>query len=117
VAFDIGSLITSAREILKDSDEVEYRYSTESLVSAINSATTIAFNLRPDLFKITEAVPYYTGADVDEPFPLPLNYYNSVLFYVVGHAEMRDDEYSDDARAKELMAKLEYDLMGRVNAT
>jgi len=100
-----ADVISDARAILQDTDSQLYRYSTEDLVQYLNTALLEAKKLRPDLFLdyIGLDVPNFTTSNLDGDFPIDEMYYSPCVFYVVGFAELRDDEFTVDARAATLM--------------
>lgn len=101
----VGDVLSDARAILQDTSSEVYRYSTTDLVSYLNSALLEAKRLRPDLFTsyIGADAPSFTESDTAEDFPIDEMYFSPVVFYVVGFAELRDDEFTVDARAATLM--------------
>lgn len=100
-----SDVINDARAILQDTDSQLYRYSTADLVSYLNTALLEAKRLRPDLFVsyIGEDVPSFTEGTLNSDFPIDEMYFSPIVFYVVGFAELRDDEFTVDARAATLM--------------
>ena len=113
MSYTLRDVLTVSRELLKDEDSNEYRYSTASLIRYINLAVTSTYNIRPDAFcSVYSGIPSYTEADLDAPFPLPLNFFHPFVFFVTGYAELRNDEFSDDARAKSLLTAYEMDIRG-----
>ena len=113
----IQDAFTDARDTLKDSVE-PYRYPDDTLMRALNMCVASTYRLRPDMFILSEGVPSYTLTDLDDPFPLGIGFYQSVVYFIVGYSELRDDEYSDDSRANSLLKKYEFDLVGsRANVT
>jgi hypothetical protein len=89
--------VNEARVLLQDT-LVPFRYKDEELVSALNLALTQAHRLRRDLFLKYSATPNYpvvaaTEVDIDE------GYRRAILFFICGHAQLRDEEETTDARA------------------
>ena len=111
----IQDVIDIAREHLKDEISEEYRYSDNSLIRGFNVCLTAIWNLRPEVFPPSKEFVTYTTADLGKPFPIPLIFFHPVVFFVVGYAELRDDEFTDDTRATSLMNKFEADLKGLSN--
>tara|TARA_R110002167_G_scaffold117114_7_gene292838 strand:+ start:7867 stop:8202 length:336 start_codon:yes stop_codon:yes gene_type:complete len=107
----------ATRELLKDEDEEEYRYTDVQLMRAFNMGVTRLYALRPDMFKLTKTgIPFYSTADLTKVYPLPVVTFTPMTMFVVGYAELRNDEYTDDAKAVTLMRKFEGDLTGGYNA-
>jgi hypothetical protein len=107
-----------ARELLKDEDSEEYRYTDVSLLRAFNTAITMVVDKRPDAMTVLRSgVPTYTSDDLASPFPLPITFFNPVVFFVVGYAELRNDEFTDDSRAATFMGRFERDLVGDRSGT
>ena len=93
----VEKLITDARVLLQDTVDSPYRYADADLLSALNEAFPEAKKLRPDLF-LTGSMPEYTTVDGTAITVDPM-YRVAFLYYVVGRAQMRDDEPSEDQRA------------------
>lgn len=100
-----ADVISDARALLQDTDPQLYRYSTADLIAYLNTALLEAKKLRPDLFVdyIGQETPSFTEGTLSGVFPIDDMYFSSIVFYVVGFAELRDDEFTVDARASTLM--------------
>jgi hypothetical protein len=112
VALDtVADFMSEARTLLQD-QVAPYRYPDQDLVTALNMALFDALRIRPDLF----VVGAYTGPlDGDlslDPEPvtyslkgaaskagIPRQYRMAFLNYIVGQAQMRDTEDTQDTRA------------------
>ena len=105
----VQALLDEVRVLLLDAS-VPYRYSDAELIRALNIAIMEARRLRPDLFLASSfTLPMYsTGADV---FAIEPMYRPSFIYYVVGRAQLRDDEATQDARAGVLMNKFVAQLL------
>lgn len=105
MARTIGQCIADARTILQDRVPT-HRYPEAELYAIFTSAMSDARRLRPDLFLPTLLRPFeaYTEADRDTPFPITELYWTAVVNYVVGRAELRDDQYNQDSRAASLLS-------------
>lgn len=106
----VAQLVTEARGHLQDSRE-PYRYSQSDLIAYLNNGVRVARTIRPDYFVATLLIPTveYTANDnlsFDEQL------YGPIVFYVVGSAQLRDDEFVEDSRAVAAM-NLFYAAMGR----
>ena len=107
---------TDARVILNDT--LGDRYTDADLVSDFNSAISMTKMLRPDVFKLGEALPEFTTADLGlgtpTDFPLPEIFYQSFVYYMAGNAELRDDEFAVDGRAMTLLTAYRRNLTGNL---
>ena len=98
----VTDFVTSARTLLQDTSET-YRYSDNEILTAMNIGLLEARRLRPDLFPTTPtAVPSYTIVD-GTAIAIDGQYLPALLYYVVGHCQLRDEEGTMDARAGGLM--------------
>lgn len=102
----VGDYVQSARTLLQDEVE-EYRYSTASLIDALNIGLMEIRRMRPDIMKAyyRTAIPTYTTSDTSTAVPLTDMYRSALLYYICGQAQMRDDEATQDARAGAFMQK------------
>ena len=107
----IGGVITDARTILNDS--AGDRYTDTELISDFNNAVSQTKAIRPDAFIFGEALPEYTTADLAVDFPMAEIFVQSFVYYLVGNAELRDDEFAVDNRAMTLLAAYRRNLTGR----
>lgn len=103
----VNDYIVSARRLLLD--EVEpYRYPTADLVEALNFGVLEATRVRPDLFfkALRSGVnPSYSSADLSTNVVFDTRYRTSLLTYIVGFAQLRDDEPTQDQRAGLLLTR------------
>lgn len=120
MAYTITSLCTEARAVLQDVKSTGSpngtRYSDQDLIDAFNDALMQTRMRRPDIFLcigLRNTIPQYQAADVmaDTPFPIDQTYYPAILFYVVGRCELRDDTFSDDNRAMQMMNRFVAQIM------
>ena len=94
----VTNYVDAARALLSDAT-TPYRYSDANLVLALSFGILEARRLRPDLFiDRFSAIPSFTtndttAVDFDEQYRVAL------LYYIVGHAQMFDEEDTQDARA------------------
>ena len=89
--------ITEARVLLQDT-LVPYRYADIELLSGLNVALNQAYKLRRDLFLKYEEPLYYAAVSASE-VDIDPTYRRPVLFFICGHAQLRDEEETTDARA------------------
>lgn len=114
----IKDYVDDARVLLLDTI-APYRYEDASLVTAMNVTVMEARRLRADLFVYAygpDHVPFFEQVDdkqlcIEEPFRL------GILFGVVGHALMRDQEDVQDARATTYMNDFASILQGSTPIT
>ena len=100
----IDDLLVDARSILLDRDTTK-RYADADLVASLNMALDSLYTARPDAFiaLFATGVPHYTVADLGlgtpTDFPVDGIFYSPCIMFVVGWAELRDEEYASDGRA------------------
>ena len=98
----VGDLIGQVRTLLQDTDNTSgsYRYSTDSIIMALNQGSADLFRIRPDLYLETGfVVKSYSIGHLDENIVVEPQYVSPLVFYVVGLVQARDDEQTQDARA------------------
>lgn len=93
----VADYVSLARTLLMDTYDGPYRYSDADLVTALNLSFMETKKVRPDLL-IGKTLPNFsandtTAVDIDEMYRVPL------VYYMCGHAQMRDEEGNQDARA------------------
>jgi len=104
----VGQYLSEARRLLQDEYAPAYRYPDRDLVEALNIGLLEARRLRPDLFLPLFDVPFVdTAGTIDTTAKITLDpmYRPSLVYYVVGRAQLRDDEPTVDARAGALLQK------------
>jgi len=120
----VADYIAEARVLLQDTVS-PYRYPDDDLVTALNLAMAEIDRLRPDIFldaKYTTntaprtqlsvpSPPTYSSASESTVIPLPPQYKVSVVYYVVGNAQLRDTEDVSDKRASEFLNKFTAQLL------
>lgn len=109
------TLITEARQILQDTDE-PYRYSDEILLNKLNRGLQEVGRIRPDAFWDTFVtddivIPEVATGDLNTVFPLPMQFYNPLVSWIVAWAEVLDDEFTVDGRADMLIKQFKTQLM------
>jgi hypothetical protein len=103
----VADYIAAARVLLMD-QVASYRYSDDEIVRALNLANTEAMRLRPDLFFYairTNTITTYASASPATYVDLPYRFRTALLYYIVGHCQLRDDEETTDERAAALLNK------------
>lgn len=102
----VADYVTQARTLLLD--EIEpYRYPTADLVDALNNGILEARRLRPDLFLayFNTSLPSYSASSLSTSVFVDPQYRMSFVYYIVGQAQLRDDEPNQDTRASAFMSK------------
>lgn len=106
----VGDILTDARVILNDA--AGDRYTDAQLISDLNNAISSTKMIRPDAFKLGEALPEFTVSQLASDFPLPEIFVQSFVYYLAGNAELRDDEFAVDNRAMTLLSVYRRNLTG-----
>lgn len=108
----VADYVTEARVLLQDTVET-YRYANSELISALNLAIMTARRNRPDLFMEVTAIPQFTAADIaaNTAFAMDVQYRVPFLFFMVGFAQLRDEEDTQDARSAAFLTKFTQQLM------
>ena len=108
----VQNYLDAARILLQDQVS-PFRYANTDLVQNLNTALLEARRIRPDLFLANSFTPptYDAGApstsvDIDRMYRM------SVVYYIVGMAQLRDDESTQDQRATILLNKFVSQLLG-----
>src|SRR5437016_3051498 len=92
----VSSFLAAARTLLQDTVQ-PYRYPDADLVAALNLGLTAARRLRPDLFIGVTPFPRFDGNDNDtDMVPIDDMYRLSLVYFIVGHAQLRDEEDTQD---------------------
>jgi hypothetical protein len=100
----VGAYVAQARELLQDTASVQ-RYATGSLKDALGFSLMEARRLRPDLFvdgemqTIDSATSDATVVTVDRQYRMAL------IYYMVGHMMLRDEEESMQQLARAYKAQ------------
>ena len=93
----VAKYITAARVLLQDTKNTPYRYPDADLLAALSEAFPEAKKLRPDLFIVTPLQDFAVNDStvvVMDPM-----YRTALVYYMVGRAQLRDDEETQDQRA------------------
>lgn len=110
----IGGLISQVRTLLQDQSLAgsEYRYSDDSLIMNLNMGLLEMFRIRPDIFLAEYfTVPQYTIGQFDSALPIEQQFVPSLIYYIVGMTQLRDDEGEQDARASAFLGKFTSSLV------
>ena len=106
----VGQYLEESRRLLQD-EFTPYRYPEDDLIDALNIGLLEARRLRADLFLPRFDIPWFDPAPgvlattKAKPVPLDNMYRQSLVYYMVGRMQLRDDEATADARAASLMVK------------
>jgi hypothetical protein len=112
----VGQYLEETRRLLQD-EVVPYRYPDDDLVDALNIGLMEARRLRADLFLPLFDIPWFDptrtspGTDLDAKVTLDPMYRSALVYYIVGRAQLRDDEPTTDTRASALITKFTAQLL------
>jgi hypothetical protein len=97
MAFTYQSVVDLARTPLNDDDKA--RYPDATLLLYANHGILQILKRRPDLFVGQFGSLPAGDATLDDMFPLPAGYVQTLADYVTARAEMADDEHVNSGRA------------------
>jgi len=102
----LGDYLIESRRLLQD-EIVPYRYPDSDLVEALGIGLMEVRRVRPDLLLPLFDVPVLpaTGFNPSTAITLDVMYRPAMIYYMVGRAQLRDDENTQDARAASLLNK------------
>ena len=108
----VTDYLRETRILLQDTVPT-YRYADADLISALNLAIMTARRNRPDLFMDVVTIPQFVVADIatSKAFPMDVQYRVAFLFFMVGFAQLRDEEDTQDSRAVAFISKFTQQLM------
>lgn len=116
-------VVTEARVLLQDTDSSSYRFSNTVLLAIYNRALQALARIRPDacydLFtdnslsvpELVESAPGAGQTAWTDAFGLEMQFFNPLVHYVVGMAEVTDDEYTEDGRAQMLLSQFKASIV------
>ena len=90
------SVIDDARVFLKDSDK--NRYTDANLLTYANDVVRECKRIRPDFFLGSYSSVLATFI-LGDTVPIPIEYHQFLKDFIIGRAEMVDDEYANESRA------------------
>lgn len=105
----VADYVAQARVLLQDTLANAYRYSDTEIVQSLNLGMLEARRLRADLF-LGRDVPDYAAADIT-PVVFDDQFRMSLLYYVVGNCQLRDEEDTQDQRSIALITKFTQQLL------
>jgi len=102
----VQDYIDRSRGILLD-EVAPFRYPNKDLVEALNMAVGEARRLRPELFRtfFRADLPEFSLSNLSALVPVDPQYRASFVYYVCGHAHLRDDEIEKDSRSAAFLNK------------
>jgi hypothetical protein len=108
----VQDFVDRARVLLLDQVE-PYRYPTLDLVEGMNLAILEARRLRPDLMRafFRSSLPDFSTAAMTASVPIDEQYRVAFVYYICGHAQLRDDENNQDARSAAFLNKFVAQLL------
>jgi hypothetical protein len=110
----VGQYIEECRRLLQDEISI-YRYPDDDIVDGLNIALQEARRLRADLFiPVNFAVPWFSpSGTINTAAPVPMDpmYRSSLVYYIVGRMQLRDDEPTTDSRAAALLLKFTQQML------
>lgn len=103
----VGDVVSQVRTLLQDVDNTAssgFRYSTDSIVTALNQGMLDMFRVRPDLFlEDGFVVPQFNVGTLGDLIGIEEQYIPPLVYYVTGLVQARDDEQNQDSRAMAFM--------------
>lgn len=122
IAKTIDDAINEARYMVSDA-RAPYRYTDAVMISHLNTALAEVYRYRPDAYigNFTTAqmgnnpVTNYVVADLNTAIAFPVNnmmFFNPVVFFIAGRAELADDEFTENSRATQLLQSFRAMLIG-----
>ena len=117
-------VITEARVLLQDTDDDSYRHSNTNLIAIYNRGLQAIARVRPDACydlyvnnslevpELVETAPDSSQTIWTDTFGLEMQFFNPLLSYIVGVAELTDDEYTEDGRAVMMLQSFKMEVIG-----
>lgn len=117
-------ILDEARVLLQDTDTTDPRYTDATLMAMLNRGIQALVRIRPDAaydlyddnsLNTPEVVASgATGNEVNlaDTFNLEMQFFNPLVHYTVGMAEIVDDEYTVDGRAAMLLQQFKQNVVG-----
>jgi len=124
VAKTYQDVVTEARVLLQDTDSSSYRHSNTNMIAMLNRGLQALARIRPDAcydlyddnsLNVPELVESAPGAGQTiwtANFGLEMQFFNALVHYVTGMAEITDDEYTNDGRAAMLLGQFKMNVLG-----
>jgi hypothetical protein len=111
----VANYVSKARVLLQDT-VTPYRYPDADILEALNLAILEARRLRADLFlgdgttTLFATLPSYAVNDATA-VPIEQHFRTAIMYYMIGHLQLRDQEEATDARAAVLLNKFTAQLL------
>jgi len=99
----VADYVRETRTLLQD-NVPPYRYTDLELLSALNMGMLQARKLRADLFLGVTTVPTYVTVDATA-VAMDQQYRTPFIYFMTGHAQLRDEEDTVDSRAAGFIGK------------
>lgn len=108
----VQDYLNRSRILLQDTVQ-PYRYTNAELAANLSQAVLEARRLRPDLMKpfFRTSLPDFDDAALSTDVPIDPQYRMAFLYYIVGQAQLRDEETTQDARATVFLNKFVSQLL------
>lgn len=108
----VQDYIDRARVLLQD-QVAPYRYPDLDLVEALNLGILEARRLRPDLMRafFRTQLPDFSTGDLTASVAIDQQYRVPFVYYICGHAQLRDDENNQDGRSAAFLNKFVAQLL------
>lgn len=109
----VGQYLEESRRLLQD-EVTPYRYPDDDLVDALNIGLLEARRLRADLFLPLFDIPWFDPSgtiNMAATVSMDPMYRQSLVYYIVGRAQLRDDEPTVDNRASALLTKFTQQML------
>lgn len=118
------TLVYEARELLKDTDADVRRFPDSTMLNILNRGLHDMARIRPDacydiyadnslnVVEVTDAAPGAGQVAWTDTFGLDMMFYSPLVSYLVGVAEVTDDEYTVDGRAALMLSQFRNTVIG-----
>jgi hypothetical protein len=104
----VQDYLNRCRALLLDQN-IPYRYPDIDLVENLNMGILEARKLRPELFQATfwstTTLPSFSATAPTAVVPIDPQYRVPFVYYICGHAQLRDEENTQDTRAAAFLNK------------
>lgn len=103
----VADYLSMARTLLQDEVDSPYRYTDTELCLNLSAAFLEVRRLRPDAVAsyFRTSLPSFSAATPSASVPMDEQYRLALVYYIVGMAQLRDDEGTTDARATVFLNK------------
>lgn len=118
------NLIDEARVYLQDTETTDPRYTDTQLIAMLNQGLNALVRIRPDAAydlyddnalntpEVVASGAVAPQVNVTDTFSLDMQFFNPLIHYTVGMAELVDDEYTEDGRAAMLLQQFQRQVVG-----